>query len=90
MLSLIKKPQFFRDKDAIRRLLQDYKPRSQSVVSQIRPPGIPKEFDDNKEKKGFLRSMLGSKDSHESDDDRKSRTNSKQPSIEGDEPPAVR
>ncbi|CAO4380202.1 unnamed protein product [Caenorhabditis nigoni] len=80
-----------KDKDAIRRQLQDYKPRSQSVVSQIRAPGIPKEFDDNKEKKGFLRSMLGSKDSHESDDDRnRSRTTSKQPSIEGDEPPAVR
>ncbi|CAI5451931.1 unnamed protein product [Caenorhabditis angaria] len=78
-----------KDKDAIRRQLQDYKPRSQSVVSQIRSPGIPKEFDDNKEKKSFLRSMLGSKDSHESDDDRRSRTNSKQPSIEADEPPAV-
>ncbi|UMM36210.1 hypothetical protein L5515_008471 [Caenorhabditis briggsae] len=80
-----------KDKEAIRRQLQDYKPRSQSVVSQIRAPGIPKEFDDNKEKKGFLRSMLGSKDSHESDEDRnRSRTTSKQPSIEGDEPPAVR
>ncbi|EGT37287.1 hypothetical protein CAEBREN_31615 [Caenorhabditis brenneri] len=78
-----------KDKDAIRRQLQDYKPRSQSVVSQIRAPGIPKEFEENKEKKGFLRSMLGSKDSHESDDDRRSRTTSKQPSIEGDEPPAV-
>ncbi|CAB3399073.1 unnamed protein product [Caenorhabditis bovis] len=78
-----------KDKDAIRRQLQEYKPRSESVVSQIRAPGIPKEFDDNKEKKGFLRSMLISKDSHESDDDRRSRGPSKQPSMETDEPPAV-
>uniref|UniRef100_A0A8R1HP75 Ryanodine receptor n=2 Tax=Caenorhabditis japonica TaxID=281687 RepID=A0A8R1HP75_CAEJA len=44
----------------------------------------------SEKKGGFLRSMLGSKDSHESDDDRRSRTNSKQPSFDGDEPPAVR
>ncbi|CAD6199567.1 unnamed protein product [Caenorhabditis auriculariae] len=84
-----------KDKDAIRRQLAEYKPRSQSVVSQIRAPGIPKEFEDNKEKKtGFLRAMLGSKDSHDSDEEQsrsaRSRAASKQHSFETDgEPPGV-
>ncbi|KIH46490.1 SPRY domain protein [Ancylostoma duodenale] len=84
-----------RDKDAIKKALIDFKPRSMSVVSAIRPPGIPQEFQDQtttkERKKSFIGTMLGLKDSRESDDALSNR--SKQPSFDGDhdhEPLALR
>ncbi|CAI4225083.1 unnamed protein product [Auanema sp. JU1783] len=76
-----------KDRDGIRRAMAEFKPRSQSVVSQIRSPGIPKEFDDQP-RKSFLRTVLSSKE--DSDDDRSQR--SKQTSFEGEhehEAPAI-
>ncbi|VDM52160.1 unnamed protein product [Angiostrongylus costaricensis] len=73
----------FRDKDAIRKLLTEFKPRNQSVVSQIRAPTIPQEFQDTKErKKQPLSALLGVKSSRESDEVTSNR--SKQPSYDGD------
>ncbi|EPB70936.1 hypothetical protein ANCCEY_09971 [Ancylostoma ceylanicum] len=75
-----------KDKDAIKKALIDFKPRSMSVVSAIRPPGIPQEFQDQtttkERKKSFIGTMLGLKDSRESDDALSNR--SKQPSFDGD------
>ncbi|KJH53390.1 SPRY domain protein [Dictyocaulus viviparus] len=58
-----------KDKETIRKMLSEFKPRNHSVVSQIRQPTIPQEFQDSKEgKKGFPNMMLGVKDLHESDE----------------------
>uniref|UniRef100_A0A158P902 Ryanodine receptor 44F n=1 Tax=Angiostrongylus cantonensis TaxID=6313 RepID=A0A158P902_ANGCA len=77
-----KKTETFRDKDAIRRLLTEFKPRNQSVVSQIRAPTIPQEFQDTKERKQPLSALRGVKSSRESDEVTSNR--SKQPSYDGD------
>ncbi|KAK6754198.1 hypothetical protein RB195_013289 [Necator americanus] len=75
---------FWRDKEAIAKALAEFKPRSMSMVSTIRAPGIPQEFQDQSKdrKKSFIGNMLSLKDSRESDDDRSNR--SKQPSFDGD------
>ncbi|KAJ1347269.1 hypothetical protein KIN20_002290 [Parelaphostrongylus tenuis] len=72
-----------KDKDAIRKMLVEFKPRNHSVVSQIRSPTIPQEFQDTKErKKSPLGALLGVKSSRESDEVASNR--SKQPSFDGD------
>ncbi|XGW02944.1 hypothetical protein V3C99_014731 [Haemonchus contortus] len=82
-----------KDREALRRTMAEYKPRSMSVVSGIRPPAIPQEFQDQgrDRKKSFIGTMLGLKDSRDSEDNRSTR--SKQPSYEGEhenEPLALR
>ncbi|VDL67356.1 unnamed protein product [Nippostrongylus brasiliensis] len=63
--------------------MTEFKPRSMSVQSMIRPPTIPQEFQDTvrDRKKSFIGAMLGLKDSRESDDNRSTR--SKQASVDG-------
>ncbi|WKY11480.1 hypothetical protein Q1695_003218 [Nippostrongylus brasiliensis] len=71
------------DKESLRKVMTEFKPRSMSVQSMIRPPTIPQEFQDTvrDRKKSFIGAMLGLKDSRESDDNRSTR--SKQASVDG-------
>ncbi|VDL75397.1 unnamed protein product [Nippostrongylus brasiliensis] len=72
-----------KDKESLRKVMTEFKPRSMSVQSMIRPPTIPQEFQDTvrDRKKSFIGAMLGLKDSRESDDNRSTR--SKQASVDG-------